>query len=246
VDPENWQVYPDHQWAFWHAGELQPKRVPRAEVARALDVALEPMDVGALEVDRVDGTSSRVSSILTDTYTDACVVLQDGAVVFEDYGRHGEPKRPHALMSVSKSIVGCVAAVLVERGDLDPERLLTDYVPELQDSGYRGATARHVLDMRSGVHFSEEYANPVAEIREMDRWIGWSQRTGGQGTARALPVPPDPAGRRPPRWRVSLSVGRDRCPRVGVRTCLGHRDGALVGLVGLAADGSRARRRPHL
>ena len=141
----------------------------------------EVMDIGAVEVSRVDGTSSRVSSIFADTYTDACVVLQDGAVVFEHYGEHCDPENRHALLSVSKSIVGCVAAVLIGRGDLDPERLLTDYVPELESSGYRGAKVRHVLDMRSGVCFSEEYTNPVAEIRELDRWVGWSQRSGGDG-----------------------------------------------------------------
>jgi len=145
------------------------------------------MDVGALQVDRVDGTSSCVSSILSVTDTDACVVLQDGAVVFEYYGGQEDPDRPHALMSVTKPIVGCVAAVLIERGDLDPERLLTDYVPELQASGYRGATVRHVLDMRSGVRFSEEYTNPVAEVRELDRWIGWSQRSGGEGSQGVYP-----------------------------------------------------------
>ena len=157
------------------------KLVRRADVVRELEVVLEPMDVGALEVGRVDGTSSQVSSILADTFTDACVVLQDGDVIFEDYGEHGHPERLHALLSLSKPIVGCVAAILIERGDLDPDRLVTDYVPELGGSGYRGATVRHVLDMRTGVRFSEEYTNPVAEIREMDRWIGRSRHGGGEG-----------------------------------------------------------------
>lgn len=156
------------------------KLVRRADVARELEVVLDPMDVGALEVDRVDGTSSRVSSILAGTFTDACVVVQDGGVVFERYGEHGHPERPHPLLSLSKPIVGCVAAILTERGDLDPERLVTDYVPELEESGYRGATVSHVLDMRTGVRFSEEYANPMAEIRELDRWIAQSRR-GGEG-----------------------------------------------------------------
>jgi CubicO group peptidase (beta-lactamase class C family) len=182
VDPEAAQDSPDIAWAFWRTGELPPpKRVPRADVPRELDVVPEPLDVGGLEVGRRNGTSSTVSSILADTYTDACVVLQDGAVVFEEYGESGDPERPHALMSVSKAVVGCVAAVLIEHGDLDPEGLLTDYVPELQDSGYRGATVRNVLDMRSGVHFSEEYTNPSAEIRELDRWIGLSQGSGVDG-----------------------------------------------------------------
>ncbi len=161
--------------------------VRRGDVVRELEVVPEPMDVGALTVDRVEGTSAPVSSILADTFTDACVVLQDGAVVFESYGEHAHPERTHPLLSLSKPIVGCVAAILIERGDLDPERLVTDYVPELEASGYRGATVRHVLDMRTGVRFSEEYTNPVAEIRELDRWIGRSRWNGGAGPAGLYP-----------------------------------------------------------
>jgi hypothetical protein len=108
------------------------------------------------------------------------VVVQDGGVVFERYGENGHPDQLHPLLSLSKPVVGCVAAILTERGDLDPDRPVTDYVPELEDSGYRGATVRHVLDMRTGVRFSEEYANPMAEIRELDRWIAQSRR-GGEG-----------------------------------------------------------------
>jgi CubicO group peptidase (beta-lactamase class C family) len=79
----------------------------------------------------------------------------------------------HALMSVSKSVVGCVAAVLIDRGRLDADREITAYIPELAASGYAGATVRHVLDMRTGVRFTEEYTNPQAGIRRLDEWIGW-------------------------------------------------------------------------
>jgi CubicO group peptidase (beta-lactamase class C family) len=76
-------------------------------------------------------------------------------------------------MSVSKSVVGCVAAVLIDRGQLNADDEITRYVPELAASGYAGATVRHVLDMRSGVDFTEEYTNPQADIRRLDEWIGW-------------------------------------------------------------------------
>ena len=100
-------------------------------------------------------------------------MLQDGELVTEWYGPLGAGDRPHALMSVSKSVVGCVAAVLIDRGQLDPDREITAYVPELAASGYAGALVRHVLDMRSGVRFLEEYANPESDIRRLDEWIGW-------------------------------------------------------------------------
>jgi CubicO group peptidase (beta-lactamase class C family) len=121
--------------------------------------------------------------VLEDTYTDAYLVLQDGALVTEWYGPLGAPGRPHALMSVSKSVVGCVAAVLIDRGQLDPDAEVTRYVPELAGSGYAGALVRHVYDMRSGVRFLEEYANPDSDIRRLDEWTGWYP---GDGEPRGL------------------------------------------------------------
>ena len=97
--------------------------------------------------------------MIADTWTDAVVVLHDGRIVFESYfnGMRGDP---HLLMSVTKSVVGCVAGILVEQGLLDPDQPATAYVPEVAGSGYDGATVRHLLDMRTGVAFREEYTNP--------------------------------------------------------------------------------------
>jgi hypothetical protein len=135
----------------------------------------------ATAVTRANGSASTVGDVLADTYTDAYVLLQDGELVAEWYGALGAPDRTHALMSVSKSVVGCVAAVLIDRGQLDADDEITRYVPELAASGYAGATVRHVLDMRSGVAFTEEYANPQADIRRLDEWIGWRpDEPGGQ------------------------------------------------------------------
>jgi CubicO group peptidase (beta-lactamase class C family) len=47
-------------------------------------------------------------------------------------------------------------------------------VPEVKRSGYGGATVRDLLDMRTGVRFSEEYTDPEAEVRVMERHMGWS------------------------------------------------------------------------
>ena len=83
------------------------------------------------------------------------------------------PTTPHLLMSVTKSVVGCVAGILAGQGLLDPEAPVTTYVPEVADSGYDGATVRHLLDMRTGVAFRETYLEPDAEVRVMERSMGW-------------------------------------------------------------------------
>ena len=100
-----------------------------------------------------------MDEVLDDTYTDAVVVVHGGRVVLERYAGETAPDTPHLLMSISKSVVGCVAGNLVERGVLSPTHLVTDHVPELERSGYRGASLRDVLDMRSGVDFSEDYTD---------------------------------------------------------------------------------------
>src|SRR5579859_2794860 len=165
VTPRNWQDPPVNRWAYWHVRDILPTyRVSRGDGAvRALPAAAAAANLLGIEITRADGSAGTVGEVLADTYTDAYVVLQDGQLVTEWYGPLGGPEQAHALMSVSKSVVGCVAAVLIDRGLLDAERPVADYVPELAASGYAGATVRNVLDMRSGVRFLEEYANPQAD-----------------------------------------------------------------------------------
>ena len=79
----------------------------------------------------------------------------------------------HLVMSVSKSILSCVAGVLADRGLLDLRAPVPTYVPEVSDSGYAGATIRDLLDMRTGVAFRETYTALDAEVRVMERSMGW-------------------------------------------------------------------------
>ena len=58
----------------------------------------------------------------------------------------------------TKSMAALLAGVLVGRGVLDPENLVTNYLPELSDSAYAGATVRH-LDMQIASGFAEDYAD---------------------------------------------------------------------------------------
>ena len=186
VTARNWQDAPVNRWAYWHVGEILPTyRVSRGD-GPVRELPRRPSaadDLLAIAVTRADGSAGTVDEVLADTFTDAYLVLQDGELVTEWYGPLGAPDRPHALMSVSKSVLGCVAAVLIDRGQLDPDREITGYVPELAASGYAGALVRHVLDMRSGVRFVEEYTNPDSDIRRLDEWVGWQP---GQGEPRGL------------------------------------------------------------
>jgi hypothetical protein len=137
-------------------------------------VGFEPdAAISQLEVARLGGTTSTFSELLHDTYTDAVVILHGDKIRYEQYFGHTGLLTTHLMMSVTKSVVGCVAGILVGRGVLHDDAAVTTYVPELKGSGFDGATVRHLLDMRSGVRFSEEYTDPDAEVNVMEEAFGW-------------------------------------------------------------------------
>ncbi|BBX31134.1 6-aminohexanoate-dimer hydrolase [Mycolicibacterium mageritense DSM 44476 = CIP 104973] len=173
VNPQNWQQPPFNRWAYWHVEDVLPTQpISRGTGPVRPLPAVDAPDLLQVNLIRSDGESSTVGQVLDDTYTDAYVVLQDGGLVTEWYGAEGSPDRPHASMSITKSVVGAVAGVLVDRGVLDVSSPVEDIVGELAGSGYAGATVRDLLDMRSGVRFREEYTNPHSEIRMLDDWLG--------------------------------------------------------------------------
>jgi CubicO group peptidase (beta-lactamase class C family) len=176
----NWQDPPFNRWSFQHLREV----IPTHRISRGwgpiypLPYHQHPLIPATVPVHRIDGAAATLAGVLADTWTDAVVIVHDGRIVLEDYANEMAPDTPHIMMSVTKSVVGCVAGILVEHGRLDPEAQVSTYVPEVAGSGYDGATVRNLLDMRTGVAFSEEYTNPLAEVRVMERYMGWRPGTG--------------------------------------------------------------------
>src|SRR5580693_2155182 len=172
----NWQDPPFNRWAFRHMRELIPSHPIPAGRPAPLPASGARLDLDDVRVARLDGSSATVAEVLAGTWTDAFVVLRDGQVVAERYDAGMHAGTRHLLMSVSKSIVGCVAGVLAGRGLLDPGSPVAAYVPEADRSGYAGATIRNLLDMRTGVAFRETYTAPDAEARFREPSMGCVRR----------------------------------------------------------------------
>jgi CubicO group peptidase (beta-lactamase class C family) len=171
----NWQDPPFNRWSFQHLRELIPtQRISRGHSSRhAVLQHGASASLDDVSVYRLAGHTSSFADVIAESWTDAVVVLHDGQIVFEKYFDGMTEESPHLLMSVTKSVVGCIAGILVEQGLLNPDEEASTYVPEIAGSGYHGATVRDLLNMRTGVRFSEEYTNQDAEIRVMERYMGW-------------------------------------------------------------------------
>jgi CubicO group peptidase (beta-lactamase class C family) len=156
----NWRSPPFSRWAFQHVRELIPSADIANDPAKVLPLAPAPVDLG-------------VEDELAATDTDALVVLHRGKLVYERYANGMAADTPHILMSVSKSMLGLLAGVLAEKGVLDLERDVTQIVPELARTAYRGASVRQLLDMRAGILWDEDYhavSGPIVEYRKSTNW----------------------------------------------------------------------------
>ena len=176
VTLDNWQTADQDGWTFFHIAEIFPTApISRgSEAAAALPRRITPLsDLGCRDA---DGESTTVGAIMKATETDAWMVVQDGRILVEQYAGAMEPATLHLLMSVSKSIIGILVGALVGEGTLNVEEQVTTYVPELAQSGYRGATVRQLLDMRSGIEFSEDYLDPDSGVRQLEQAVGWAPR----------------------------------------------------------------------
>jgi CubicO group peptidase (beta-lactamase class C family) len=171
----NWREAPHNRWAFHHVRELIP----------SADIAHDPRRVRALErrhgdldlrVEPDAGEPLTLAQFLGETQTDAFVVLHRGALIYEYYRDGVPPRAPHILMSVSKSMLG----LLFGRLGIDAERRVADLLPEVRDTAYQGATLRHLLDMRAGIAFDEDYLATSGTIVEYRKATGWNPLQPGE------------------------------------------------------------------
>ncbi|MDJ0976775.1 MAG: serine hydrolase [Planctomycetota bacterium] len=158
--------FPAMRWSVSNFRQLMPTvNVSRGLGApRPLPRALRE-DIDAVRFTPIGSeTSMTWGESLAVNYTDGIVVLHRGRIVYERYFGVLREDGQHGCMSVTKSFVGTLGAVLVAEGTLDPDKRVREYVPELAGSAFGDATIRQVLDMTTGLAFSEDYSDPNAEI----------------------------------------------------------------------------------
>ncbi|HET9270465.1 MAG TPA: serine hydrolase, partial [Vicinamibacterales bacterium] len=172
--------FPQTRWAFSHMREL----VPTVTVSRgpgpvsALPRA-ERTDLDAVAFTPIGQTKPSTWGAAFDAnYTDGIVVLHRGRIVYERYAGALTAERPHIAFSVTKSFVATLAGILIAEGRLDERKTVGSYVPELAQSAFGDATIRQLLDMTTGLDYSEDYTDANSPVWSLGRATGF------------LPIPP--------------------------------------------------------
>jgi CubicO group peptidase (beta-lactamase class C family) len=172
VSLENWRTAPYSKWAFQHVREI----VPSADIPNAPSdvwkLVSEPKDFSSFRFEH-SGKQYSIDKFLDETDTDSLVILHRGKVILEHYDNGMTSNTPHILMSVSKSLTAVVAGILIAQGKLDAGQAVVSIIPELEESVYSDATVRHLLDMRVGLEFDEDYLatfGPIVKYRKSTNW----------------------------------------------------------------------------
>lgn len=158
--------FPQTRWSYANVRQLMPTtNVSRGTGAISVLPRAERQDIDALTF-QVMGSADTMTwaQSLGANYTDGIVVLHKGSIVYERYFGVLKPQGQHIAMSVTKSFFGTIGAMLAAEGSLDENALVSKYVPELKETGFGDATVRQLLDMTTGIKYSENYADPKADI----------------------------------------------------------------------------------
>ncbi|KLO31637.1 hydrolase [Mycolicibacter heraklionensis] len=183
ISLDNWLSEPYSRWSFQHVEDFVPTAVIARGTGPAAVLPTTGGELASVPVTTTDGAVAAVGAVMEATATDGWAVAHRGALVAEVYlGALGARTR-HLLFSVSKSMVAAVVGALHGAGAIALEAPVTAYVPALADCGYAGATVRHLLDMRSGIAFSDNYLHPTAEIHTLDEAVGWAPGSGTDSPA---------------------------------------------------------------
>ncbi len=173
--------FPQWRWSFSHWREVMPSAEvsrgtgPVAPLARA-----ERDDLDAVTFMPLGGSTPLTwADSLAANYTDGIVVLHRGRIVYERYFGALTAERPHIAFSVTKSVIGTLAAMLVAEGKLEAAAPVSRYLPELAASGFGDATVDQVLDMTTALDFSENYVGGSDSFLSFARAAGVFQRPAG-------------------------------------------------------------------
>ena len=165
ADLSNWRSPLHSRWAFRNVDEI----IPTAPIEN------DPSDISELVEANERSSGALLPKLLLNAIrTDAVVVLRDGKLLFEWYARGNNAHTPHILMSATKAVIGLLAGMLHQTGDLDLDAEVSIYVPEIATTLYRGATLRNLLDMRARIPLEPE------QQRAYEVATNWQPAAGGE------------------------------------------------------------------
>ena len=162
--------------------------VPRAGKIREFTEEVNNDRLMQLMVHNVEGEAIPMK-VAKDLYNmDAIIVHYDNKIRAKYFAENRYENVPHLLQSTAKSLVGISYGIAVDKKLVDPEKYVTDYLPELKGTMYEDATIQQLADMRVNTPCNDFYSfkheklptGDSVELMELSRstmYAGWLNDT---------------------------------------------------------------------
>ncbi len=119
-----------------------------------------------------------ISDWIKQSGTTGLVVMANDKLAFEKYYQGNDASTQVISWSVGKSFVSALIGFALADGSIkslqDP---VNDYVPLLKQGGYKDVSIQDVLEMSSGIDFSEDYADANSGINQLGQAIFFGSST---------------------------------------------------------------------
>jgi CubicO group peptidase (beta-lactamase class C family) len=110
----------------------------------------------------------KMEEFLKKTETTGIIVVKNDSVVYEKYFQGNSALDKNTSWSMAKSFTSALVGIAIAEGYIssinDP---IAKYIPELANSGYRNVPVKDILQMSSGVKFSENYDDRSSDINNL-------------------------------------------------------------------------------
>lgn len=167
---------------------FQSRPIPKGPDVLPLEASPKPMPASF----SFQGQEVALDNWLEASDSTGILVMVNDRVAYERYFQGYGAQTPAISWSVGKSFVSALVGIALDEGSIrslgDP---VSDYAQALKGSGYDGVPLQDVLQMASGIDFSEDYADPAAGINRLgqtialggsaDAWVAELKRAGEPG-----------------------------------------------------------------
>ena len=123
-----------------------------------------PLPLGQLAY-QVDQTEQTIDQLLEDRRVRGFLVLQGNRILLEHYAQGHGPDTRWISFSVTKSVTSMLIGAAIRDGFIDSVKdAVTRYLPRFTGSAYETVTVGQVLQMASGIAWTEDYDDPESDV----------------------------------------------------------------------------------
>jgi len=103
-----------------------------------------------------DGERLRFNDLLSATNTVAFLIIKNDTLIYEKYFEEYNDSSLSLSFSIAKSVTSILIGCAIDDGYIkSEEQFVTDFVPELESNGFNKVTLKNLLQMTSGMDYTE-------------------------------------------------------------------------------------------